>query len=137
MLSTPQLRSTTASGSTLQQASAVKTNGTSSRPHITLNPYSTQLVDNINMMMGQHQQQQTASKSNNAKDRPLPTTGDMEEVVYRAVSPHGHVYWEIDPASTQGYNMLVNNNRGNLTNGGSAKRFARNVSDGVFAPCHG
>eukprot|EP00096_Caligus_rogercresseyi_P011248 TRINITY_DN4369_c0_g1_i2.p1 TRINITY_DN4369_c0_g1~~TRINITY_DN4369_c0_g1_i2.p1 ORF type:complete len:307 (-),score=125.54 TRINITY_DN4369_c0_g1_i2:278-1198(-) len=54
-------------------------------PHITLNPYSSQLVENINMMM------------------PPP---DKAEVVYRAVSPHGHVYWEIDPQQQQHVQQL-------------------------------
>ena len=51
-------------------------------PHITLNPYSSQLVDNLNLMM----------------------PGEKQEVVYRAVSPHGHVYWEIDPQSATAIN---------------------------------
>jgi hypothetical protein len=46
-----------------------------SRPHLTLNPYSTQLVDNINLMM--------------------PNT--------RTVSPSAHLYWEIDPAVHANY----------------------------------
>ncbi len=29
------------------------------------------------------------------------------EVVFRAVSPHGHVYWEIDPKRQHEYNMPV------------------------------
>ncbi|XP_040563317.1 latrophilin Cirl [Lepeophtheirus salmonis] len=64
-------------GRTLLRASNIS----SGVPHITLNPYSSQLVENINMMM--------------------PPGGDKAEVVYRAVSPHGHVYWEIDPHQQQ------------------------------------
>ena len=144
--------------------------GKSSRPHITLNPYSTQLVDNINMMMPNSNGSATASSSNsndsscnnrsgntnrtannssasNSSSSTASTTlgrqilnpgannnvmfnpqlatltntlrgnqmpiyesgnGNIQvdqdfsqatngEVVYRAVSPHGHVYWEIDP----------------------------------------
>jgi len=114
--------------------------------HITLNPYSTQLVDNINRMMsngteagGNHVYQvvmtpQLTKLTNTLKKkkcvgghpgpchhtmaRPLSphlqvVTSSSEtqmedttetelvpessEVVFRAVSPHGHVYWEIDP----------------------------------------
>ena len=28
----------------------------------------------------------------------FPATSNHDEVVFRAVSPHGHVYWEIDPS---------------------------------------
>ena len=119
--------------------------------HITLNPYSTQLVDNINRMMAAQPQQQQVyhlsgpqqqqllqltntlkkkkclgghpgpchhhhtsrshisftpdavsvrSSSDSTRSEPdtetdfVPAAG---EVVFRAVSPHGHVYWEIDP----------------------------------------
>lgn len=115
--------------------------------HITLNPYSTQLVDNINRMMAGGQQvpvnhiYQVAmsphlsqltntlrkkkclgghpgpchhNRSNNPvnsdssqRSDSLTPQGDNEtdteiipnssDVVFRAVSPHGHVYWEIDP----------------------------------------
>ena len=110
--------------------------------HITLNPYSTQLVDNINRMMnGQPQEPvnhiyqvamspQLSQLTNTLKKKkclgghPGPchhrgnTTTDSSvrsdsvagepetdtemipnsaDVVFRAVSPHGHVYWEIDP----------------------------------------
>jgi hypothetical protein len=131
--------------------------------HITLNPYSTQLVDNLNRMMAGQQQQQhiyhlaghqqqpqqllqltntlkkkkclgghpgpchhshhTAGSSNrshisftpdavsvrsssdSARSEPdtetdfVPANNNTAaaEVVFRAVSPHGHVYWEIDP----------------------------------------
>ncbi len=27
-----------------------------------------------------------------------PTMASQSDMVYRAVSPHGHVYWEIDPS---------------------------------------
>ena len=98
-------------------------------PHITLNPYSTQLVDNINRMMaGGHIYQvaqlspQLSQLTNTLKkkkcvgghsgpclhslhsDASVRSEADTEseilpssEVVFRAVSPHGHVYWEIDP----------------------------------------
>ena len=98
-------------------------------PHITLNPYSTQLVDNINRMMaGGHIYQvaqvspQLSQLTNTLKKKKCvgghsgpclhslhsDTSGRSEadtesdilassDVVFRAVSPHGHVYWEIDP----------------------------------------
>jgi len=114
---------------------------------VTLNPYSTQLVDNINRMMpvnGQIQEnvyqmygtamnpqlaQLTATlrkkkcqgghtgpcrhppytfniHENSLADSGIVTQDTVSstpsgvptsEVVFRAVSPHGHVYWEIDP----------------------------------------
>ena len=136
-------------------------------PHITLNPYSTQLVDNLNRMMtvspGGHIYQVAgpapglaphlsnltntlkkkkkccndprcsrgvagaqcphsrtitplgalASDSSARSESLTPVSGQEQdtdtellpasaslasaEVVFRAVSPHGHVYWEIDP----------------------------------------
>ena len=120
-------------------------------PHITLNPYSTQLVDNINRMMTmsnghvyqvamspqlsqltntlkkkkcvgghsgpcQHSRTMTPvtqsdssvrsdsltpsgqDHSHDTESEILPHTSLMsQDVVFRAVSPHGHVYWEIDP----------------------------------------
>lgn len=116
--------------------------------HITLNPYSSQLVDNINRMMASnsHIYQSTAAPGHiyqvamspqlsqltntlrkkkclgghpgpchhrnhdttdsSVRSDSVATNGDLEtetemvppaEVVFRAVSPHGHVYWEIDP----------------------------------------
>ena len=113
--------------------------------HITLNPYSTQLVDNINRMMNgsqdgtinhiyqvamspqlthltntlkkkkclgghpgpcHHRNQGTATTDSSVRSDSVMTQEqetDTEmipssaEVVFRAVSPHGHVYWEIDP----------------------------------------
>ncbi len=133
--------------------------------HITLNPYSTQLVDNLNRMMAGQQQQHiyhlaghqqqpqqpqqllqltntlkkkkclgghpgpchhshhttassnrshisftpdavsVRSSSDSARSEPdtetdfVPANNNTAaaEVVFRAVSPHGHVYWEIDP----------------------------------------
>ena len=98
-------------------------------PHITLNPYSTQLVDNINRMMAGGHIYQVANMApmsphlthltNTLKkkkcvgghsgpcqhsDSSVRSEADTEseilpssDVVFRAVSPHGHVYWEIDP----------------------------------------
>ena len=127
-------------------------------PHITLNPYSTQLVDNLNRMMTLHSNghvyqvamsPQLSNLTNTLKKKkcvgghtgpcqhsgpgsrtitplqsdssvrsdsltPLgadsndteseilpphssPATASPADVVFRAVSPHGHVYWEIDP----------------------------------------
>ena len=129
---------------------------TKPRAHITLNPYSTQLVDNLNMMMpGSNQNSNNNSTSNssastnstcltplthnispqlmnltNTLRRPvvgagghnphpiMPTHAGMQtdcngEVVYRAVSPHGHVYWEIDPNNMYG---TTNNNHHQILN---------------------
>ena len=124
------------------------------RAHITLNPYSTQLVDNLNMMMpGSNQNSNNNSTSNssastnstcltplthnispqlmnltNTLRRPvgaggpphphqMPSAGMQTdcngEVVYRAVSPHGHVYWEIDPNNMYG---TTNNNHHQILN---------------------
>ena len=121
------------------------------RPHITLNPYSTQLVDNINMMMGGGGGgNATASTAGGMNPRLLTLTHSLkrggggeiindEEVVYRAVSPHGHVYWEIEPGNRgqhhhpqaagggEGSFLLVNSNSqsgssGNEDSGGSGSR---------------
>jgi hypothetical protein len=153
--------------------------GKNSRPHITLNPYSTQLVDNINMMMPNNQGSTTSSSksndsscnnragkpagvnnssSSNSSSSTASTTlggqllnpqannnimfnpqlatltntlrggmpicdagnGNIQvdqdfsqatngEVVYRAVSPHGHVYWEIDPGQVYAATLAANN----------------------------
>ena len=94
---------------------------------VTLNPYSNQLVDNINKMMGDNLCYDTAMNPQLAKltatlrkkqmveprltENPaLQLTErqggcmfqggrmvDPSDVVFRAVSPHGHVYWEINP----------------------------------------
>lgn len=34
----------------------------------------------------------------------LPNNSENNEVIYRSVSPHGHVYWEIDPSQVYGTN---------------------------------
>jgi len=80
---------------------------------VTLNPYSTQLVDNLNKMMGQEavydntMNPQLAKLTATLRKRQgIPERGmtgvqrmvNPEEVVFRAVSPHGHVYWEINPS---------------------------------------
>ena len=110
---------------------------------VTLNPYSNQLVDNLNKMMGpeslcydtamnpqlarltatlrkrQQQQQQQGNIETLGQmqlverqagagqsgcmfqpDQRLPVA--PSDVVFRAVSPHGHVYWEINPAGKAG-----------------------------------
>ena len=94
---------------------------------VTLNPYSNQLVDNINKMMGDNLCYDTAMNPQLAKltatlrkkqmvEQRLPENPgvqlterqggcmfqggrvvDPSDVVFRAVSPHGHVYWEINP----------------------------------------
>ena len=122
------------------------------RAHITLNPYSTQLVDNLNMMMPQNSSNNNStsnsSASTNSTSLGTPLTNNHQtmmspqlmnltntlrtssrtptqqlppstihtenvsqngEVVYRAVSPHGHVYWEIDPNNMYGTNHNNNN----------------------------
>jgi hypothetical protein len=99
---------------------------------VTLNPYSTQLVDNLNKMMGSEQEviydntmnpqlaKLTATLRKKVKcevghpgpcrqacferqqlaglHQPGSRSVNPEEVVFRAVSPHGHVYWEINPS---------------------------------------
>ncbi len=95
--------------------------------HITLNPYSTQLVDNLNLMMKGANFNSNSSRQNSSgsgscgsssgvtEEQLLPLTQTLrrqqqqrndeqqqeQELVYgrRAVSPHGHVYWEINPAA--------------------------------------
>lgn len=143
VLTNQQLQNQTSSSCPLSQQPLMVM--TKQRPHITLNPYSTQLVDNLNMMMpsgGQNQQQQHSSTSNSSSStastslgqvqntlmspqlmsltstlrrgtnqhpsvistEDTPTSTSNSEVVYRAVSPHGHVYWEIDPSQVYGTN---------------------------------
>jgi len=118
------------------------------RTHITLNPYSTQLVENLNLLMPgkstnsnistlkpeQFQRASVAMEGNtrlanltnslrkgepnvyklmehkfdkenfiiavtntvpNQRFEVNPTISSPHEIIYRAVSPHGHVYWEI------------------------------------------
>ena len=116
---------------------------TKPRPHITLNPYSTQLVDNLNMMMpngastNNNSTTSNSSASTNSTGIGTPLTQSQlmspqlmnltntlrrdrscqgstqnqqnnadhqAEVIYRSVSPHGHVYWEIDPNQVYGTN---------------------------------
>ena len=106
---------------------------------VTLNPYSNQLVDNLNKMMGpeslcydtamnpqlarltatlrKRQQQQgnieTLGQMQLVERQAMAAPGCMfqpdqrlpvapSDVVFRAVSPHGHVYWEINPAGKAG-----------------------------------
>ena len=98
---------------------------------VTLNPYSNQLVDNLNKMMGPESlcydtamNPQLARLTATLRKRQQQQQGMMEaqgqmqlverqpgcvfqgeqrmpvapsDVVFRAVSPHGHVYWEINP----------------------------------------
>ena len=105
---------------------------------VTLNPYSSQLVDNLNKMMGDNLCYDTAMNPQLAKltatlrkkqaaggkvnihengtlqmlERAAGQPGCMyqqeqgrmvnpRDVVFRAVSPHGHVYWEINPGNKQ------------------------------------
>ncbi|XP_059096378.1 latrophilin Cirl-like [Tigriopus californicus] len=75
------------------------------RPHITLNPYSTQLVDSINMMMPSGSTGSSSLDSGVMSPQFMTQNlsrggvSSQDELVYRAVSPHGHVYWEIDPSN--------------------------------------
>ena len=103
------------------------------RPHITLNPYSTQLVDNLNMMMPSSANSSNSNSSASTNSTTLGHNQNMspqlmnltntlrrssglgaetpnhhEDVIYRSVSPHGHVYWEIDPNQVYG---STNNNQ--------------------------
>merc|ERR1719282_302018 len=101
------------------------------RPHITLNPYSTQLVDNLNMMMPntsssnsnssastnstslgnnhQNMSPQLMNLTNTLRRSETLPSQNHEDVIYRSVSPHGHVYWEIDPNQVYGGSHTNNN----------------------------
>ena len=110
---------------------------------VTLNPYSSQLVDNLNKMMGPENlcydtamnpqlARLTATLRKRQQQQGNPETmGQMQlverqagqapgcmfqgdqrmvapsDVVFRAVSPHGHVYWEINPAGGKAGQPLV------------------------------
>ena len=96
------------------------------RPHITLNPYSTQLVDNLNMMMPNTSNSSNSNSSASTNSTSLGPNQNMspqlmnltntlrrtdqtptgEDVIYRSVSPHGHVYWEIEPHRRPGQQPL-------------------------------
>ena len=121
---------------TLVQPNLYRTTFENGQPvMVTLNPYSTQLVDNLNKMMGSEQQEGVYDNAMNPQLAKLtatlrkkvkcdlghpgpcrqacferaaqqqqvlpgvhhPRSVNPEEVVFRAVSPHGHVYWEINP----------------------------------------
>ena len=121
---------------TLVQPNLYRTTFENGQPvMVTLNPYSTQLVDNLNKMMGSEQQEAVYDNAMNPQLAKLtatlrkkvkcdlghpgpcrqacferaaqqqqvlpgvhhPRSVNPEEVVFRAVSPHGHVYWEINP----------------------------------------
>ena len=124
---------------TLVQPNLYRTTFENGQPvMVTLNPYSTQLVDNLNKMMGSEGQLQEAVYDNAMNPQLAKLTATLrkkvkcdlghpgpcrqacferaaaqqqqvlpgvhhprsvnpEEVVFRAVSPHGHVYWEINP----------------------------------------
>ena len=97
------------------------------RPHITLNPYSTQLVDNLNMMMpnasssNSNSSASTNSTSIGTNQNMSPQlmnltntlrrseTTNPEDVAYRSLTPHGHIYWEIDPNQVYGGSTTNNN----------------------------
>ena len=49
-----------------------------------------------------------AGKGNNQLEQEL-SQATNGEVVYRAVSPHGHVYWEIDPGQVYAATLAANN----------------------------
>ena len=56
VLTTQQLQG----GTVRQMGKGTPSGGIGGRPHITLNPYSTQLVDNLNMMMPNAAEQRAA-----------------------------------------------------------------------------
>lgn len=67
---------------------------------------------------------------------------DQDDMVYRAVSPHGHVYWEIDP--TQNY-VIINNqqddertplNGYNMNNREGSSRFCSEQRPLISSPMH-
>ena len=125
---------------TLMQPNLYRTQFENGTPvMVTLNPYSSQLVDNLNKMMGDNLCYDTAMNPQLARltatlrkkqrgdpqqpvnihenstmqlmERVGQTPGciyqdniapgqrmvNPSDVVFRAVSPHGHVYWEINP----------------------------------------
>lgn len=115
VLTTQQLQ-----GGTVRQMTRASQKGAppGGRAHITLNPYSTQLVDNLNMMMPTTEQRHVNSAGHSMTMQPklLNLTNTLkggvqqqqlhqqhqlqhqeDEYVYRAVSPNGHIYYEIDP----------------------------------------
>lgn len=106
---------------------------TKNRPHITLNPYSTQLVDNLNMMMpnsSNNNSTSNSSASTNSTSLGTPLTHNQlispqlmnltntlrrnqpsaDDMIYRSVSPHGHVYWEIDAHQVYNNNPVHHHN---------------------------
>ena len=126
---------------TLMQPNLYRTQFENGTPvMVTLNPYSSQLVDNLNKMMGDNVCYDTAMNPQLARltatlrkkqrgdpqqavnihenstmqlmERVGQTPGCMfqdrqrsvnpSDVVFRAVSPHGHVYWEINPTKQPG-----------------------------------
>ena len=126
---------------TLMQPNLYRTQFENGTPvMVTLNPYSSQLVDNLNKMMGDPNMCYDAAmnpqlarltatlkkkQGNNVNIHENTTMQLMErvggcmyqdgvnqppqarmvnpsDVVFRAVSPHGHVYWEINPKQQPG-----------------------------------
>ena len=57
--------------------------GIGGRPHITLNPYSTQLVDNLNMMMPSAAAEQRASHSMTMQPKLLGLTNSLKGGVHQ------------------------------------------------------
>ena len=136
---------------TLVQPNLYRTTFENGQPvMVTLNPYSTQLVDNLNKMMGSEGQMPEAVYDNAMNPQLAKLTATLrkkvncdfghpgpcrqacferaasqqqqvllgvhhprsvnpEEVVFRAVSPHGHVYWEINPGEQA--RQVTNNQR--------------------------
>ena len=58
------------------------------RPHITLNPYSTQLVDNLNMMMPNAAAEQRASHSMTMQPKLLGLTNSLKGGVQQQRQQH-------------------------------------------------
>ena len=118
---------------TLVQPNLYRTTFENGQPvMVTLNPYSTQLVDNLNKMMGTEGGEVCYDNTMNPQLARLTATlrkkqrgeegvaagrSGVElvhspahptcpinptEVVFRSISPHGHVYWEINPAGKPG-----------------------------------
>ncbi len=87
-------------------SSATALRGGGSRPHITVNPYSSQLVSHIDMMNldGKRPQMQPMNPQLLGLTHSLKRGGITDQAavaddyMYRSVSPHGHVYYEIDPS---------------------------------------
>ena len=122
---------------------------------VTLNPYSNQLVDNINKMMGDNLCYDTAMNPQLARltatlrKKQMSEGGarvggggggggcllqggrvvDPSDVVFRAVSPHGHVYWEINPKQQPGQQGQTHRSQHSSSDETNTNSDLQNISD--------